>query len=257
MSPCFRVFRFTCESLTHPAIMWVVSVRLVQVWGSSGLHWKWVLSGVVGQFFCGTILVPVWHRWHRSCFFQTICRLWPTCVHCCPWTNVPSPSDVSWLQMLGLRSWLSCVVPFAYGGVVLFSQHTNLSCINYITLFTSGCFDLRVDKFLPQCCWIVSEQECVFMKILLNLPDTPASPLDERRNIFKELRQVHFSCSVRFLTSMIKWHLVCHMLYRPHIWKLLSYIQSIIALYEIKGLKFLPLFGGFLAPDSRWLQVWL
>ncbi len=126
----------------------------------------------------------------------------------CPFSFRCKLTSDAWPEELALLCcaiclWRGCFVSPTYKSE-LHNRVTTLLC-------TSGCFDLRVDKFLPQCCWIVSEQECVFMKILLNLPDTPASLLDESWNIFKELRQVHFSCSVRFLTSMIKWHFVCHM----------------------------------------------
>ena len=50
-----------------------------------------------------------------------------------------------------------CVVPFVHGEVVL-SPNVQicavlaaLNSINYITLFTPGCFVLRMDEFLPQC----------------------------------------------------------------------------------------------------------
>ena len=68
-----------------------------------------------------------------------------------------SPSDVRGQQGLYLRSWPSCGVLLIYRDVVClpnvqiraFLAALYRNC--YITLFISGCFVLRMDKFLPHC----------------------------------------------------------------------------------------------------------
>ena len=74
---------------------------------------------------CGRSSLPL--------LFQTICLLWPTCLHCCPQKNDFSPLDVSVQKSPDQRSWPSCGVPFIYGEVDLPHQYTNRyspGCIN-------------------------------------------------------------------------------------------------------------------------------
>ena len=91
---------------------------------------KLVIGNVLGQLLCSKMVIPVWHIWIPSPFFQTICLLWGS--HCCHQGNDLSPSDVSGQQSIALRSWPSCVVPFVYGEVVLSPQCTNLCSPGYI-----------------------------------------------------------------------------------------------------------------------------
>ena len=74
---------------------------------------------VVGRLLFSKMLVPLWHRWIPSLLSQTICLLWPMCLHCRPQRNDLSPSDVSgqqsWSEELALLccancSWRGCFV---------------------------------------------------------------------------------------------------------------------------------------------------
>ena len=123
----YRFARATCRTLAQPTFMWIASARWAQMWMVVMLSGERTQSCIVlGHLLCSKKVIPVWHTWIILLLFQTICLLWPRCLHCCPQRNYLSPSDVSGPQSLDLKSWPSCVVPSVYGEVVLSPQCTNL-----------------------------------------------------------------------------------------------------------------------------------
>ena len=126
------------------------------------LHCRWVISNVVGPLLCSKKVSPVWHTCILLLLFQTICFLWPRCLHCCPQRNDLSPSDVSEQRSLDLRSWPSCVGRlFCLPNVQICAVLAALNSINYITLFIPGCL-----KWTRIWC---------LLKILPSFSDVPAT----------------------------------------------------------------------------------